>query len=632
MKKSTTQNHPRRKGAVIVLYAIATFTLVLFLGMSLDVGFLYTQKGFGQTISDITALTVLGTTDTSVPQADQQIYITNQVRNMEKENGLTSPFYDIEIIWDQKGDAIRLILNAINPLPTLVMNLVGISEVNVGIEAIAERGFLRSVVEDCPDGNLGIFACIRLDLRGKPLFDSYRSDGGTYTSQANTAGPCRTYANNNLLSASNRLVDMRGNFCYNGDTRSGLDTNLRGSGKLTGNVDTENFTGNDGLIGGELDTKSIPEINLPAAVATATADSNDNAWITGHNLSKIASPNFELKANGGSHEIQLAAGKRYYFRKISIPSSVNIRIVGDPIANGPVEINLAGEAKINGDIVSNTNPIRPGWLKITGLDCNSACCLGCSSSGEGHRGSHGGHDDGHDSGSEHASTDTHEDSHHTDTDTHDTHSEPDPCAADEPPDDDPPDTHDTHDDSHDTDTHDDTHDDGHASLGSNQLPSALNLPALIAGLAGPAWKLPNAVNLAALPVDGQLSPAWMLPNAINLATETHDDDTHDTHDDDTHDDDTHDDDTHDDDTHEPPNNSPKCQIKFSGKATIYADIYAPGYNVTATGCANIHGRIMADEIQFKGNSRFHYDETLGACLNFVSDETSEDGERVHLVN
>lgn len=409
-----------RDGSVVALYALAMSMLILCVGLSLDVGYVYSQKGAGQITSDIAALCVLGSLDRTLTPEQQVQYVNDQVRHFETANGLPAGFWTIRTVTRGDGDIVQLTLNATNPLPTMIMNLAGIERVNVGLESVVVRGFLRQVAApNCP-GNLGLFGCARLQIRGNPLIDSYRSDLGTYASQAVHTG-CGTsmgghenhlgeggheghgeavYANRNLLGGSNRLVDMNGSFCYHGDSTSGLDTSLAGAGRLDGSVTTEYFTGDTAIVANQILTQSVSEINLATAVGAATASSNDNATLVGHDPVAIASPDFRLKAEGGSHEVQLQAGKKYYFKDIDLSGAVTVRITGNPDSAGPVEIALDGDAKFAGDLTCDVLPMRPGWLKIVGVNGTTECCEGCRTSGTGHRGGHGHHDGEVESGTE----------------------------------------------------------------------------------------------------------------------------------------------------------------------------------------------------------------------------------------
>lgn len=614
-----------KRGAVLALYAIAMSMLVVCVGLSIDAGYLYTQKGAGQLTADITALAVLGSLDRTLTPSDQQQYVVDQVNNLERANGLPINFWTRYPTARPDGDIIRLKLNATNPLSTMVMNLVGISTVNVGIESIAVRGFIRHQIDpNCPTpGNLGLFGCIRLLVQGNPLIDSYNSAAGTYASQAihpgcgsstggtgghGSGGPGGgKYAGKNVLGASNRLVKLKGAFCFQGNTLSSLDTEIGGSGLLTGNATTEFFSGDAGQVAGSVITQSVPDINLVPAVGTATTATNDNATITGANMSRLGSPHFELRPASGSHEIQLTAGKKYYFKCISLAGGADIRVLGNPTTAGGVQITLEGPARINGDIKSDIQPMRPGWLKIIGINGTTECCVGCASSGTGHRGIHG-HEDG-DSDCPASEGHHHRDIHCGGSDGHHETLHGDGC----------------HGGSHSecgSDAGCGGGDTGHGSHRCQVRPQ--NADEMLIG-----WNQTQSAGLSRLlgtlgRLDDDPTPAWMRPGALNLVHSGGDDDAHS---------DSHGSHSGDSDV----DAGVSCcgtekEIRFGGHSVVFADVYAPGYRVSTNGTDQFHGRIMAEDVQLRGTAGFHYDESLGGCISLTSDDTAQDGEKVHLVN
>lgn len=598
-----------RDGVAIVLYAIAMFTIMLCMGLALDAGYLYTQKGMGQLTEDIIALIVLGSTDRALTHDQQIAYIEDQVNRLEAANGLPTPFYTRRTESNTEGDVVKLILNAPNPLKTMMMNLIGIGSVNVGLEAIAVRGFvIKKIDPNCP-GNLGLFGCVRLQVQGNPLVDSYKSGLGSYASQAVNPG-CGSssgsgshgeddgghdgggsgshshlshgghgghgeslYARRNLLGMSNRMVDLTGSFCYHGDTQSSLDTEVVGSGLVDGKVTTEYFDGDSDLITDGVVIEPVSDFNLIPAVGSASATSNDNGTISGgFDPDALLPPNFQLKQKGSNKEILLTAGKKYYFKEIDMAGASKLRIIGNPATAGPVEITLDGDAKFNGDITSDVQPTRPGWLKLTGINGCTQCCVGCQSSGVGHRGGHGHHD--------------------------------------------------------------------------AMLPGLKRFLGQEPVQFGAAPSAPSGLQL--LGTLGVMPnpdlPAWMQPGALNLADGGHgggDDHggggggSHDGHDDglpgghaDGH---YHHSEAGPCDDGPGHSNGSAHSIKFAGNSTVFMDIYAPGYNVNTNGVSQYHGRIMAEEIQLQGNIGFHYDEDLGGCVQVVESDTG-DNAKVHLIN
>ncbi len=682
-----------RSGSILPLYGVTMLVILVFFGLALDIGYFYAEKGFRQTIVDISALSIMGSLDRTESSKEQLDYINQQLRNMEATNGLDSGDLKVKTLTDADGDVVQLEVYNVARVDTLMLGLAGLGFVNIGVDAVAGRGFIRSVIKDCvgdPDGSLGLFGCIRVKIAGNVLLDSYNAAGGSYASQKTISG-CQLYAGDSLQVGSNRLVWANGNFCLNGDILSGLDTTVKGSsGVINGDVTTEYYNGSEDVISGSLTKQHYPELNLPSKAASATALSNDNDTVVGHNSTALAAPFFQLKKGNGSSEIELTAGKNYYFKSIDLSSSVDIRIKGNPVYAGPVNITLDGDAKINGNIVSDMTPTRPGWLEINGIACTSACCDGCRSSGVGHRDNHGKHDDYNHAEDAHSAVDhtvehttdtTHDTAEHTTDTTHDTTEH----ATDT--------THDTTEHTSDT-THDssDGHDtghegwsfpsapsshDGHSSLSQPQPASPVVEPLFTLALARGDWDtlagavpaartavtfdLDRALLLAALPGATGSSrldsgamydvPVWQLPGAFNLAASSHHSSGSD-HDSSGHGDSGHSasppppppppppstHDTHDADTHDsshtpsvPSVSTGRCSIRFGGNSQIFANIYAPGYNVTVTGGNDFHGRIFADEVEIKGNTGYHYDQSLGACVVIVSDSKADDGERVHLI-
>lgn len=381
----------------MVFYVLSLFFFFGFMALAADVGYLYTQKANIQLVSDTAALAALASLDYTQSHDAQLAYVTNQVNYFEQAHGLPTGRFALSTQSASNGNIIQVKLDSANRSNTFFLALFGMSALNVGVESIAIRGTIRyDYDKDCP-GALGFFGCTHVEYSGNPIADSYLSDQGWYADQAVNVG-CgaarggheehlgeggwqghgeQKYARSKMGTGTNWTMSFNGNFCYHGKAQSGRDTEIvGGSGYVDGTLITENFSGDSTLVSEGVKVQSVPDTFLPTAVATATATSNDNGTVVGAKASELASPNFKLSAQG-SNEIQLQAGRRYYFKEIKISGSTAIRIVGDPRVAGPVKITLDGDADINGDITSDVVPTRPGWLELTGLGGCSNCCNDC---------------------------------------------------------------------------------------------------------------------------------------------------------------------------------------------------------------------------------------------------------------
>lgn len=594
----------QRQGIALVFYVLALFFFFGFMALATDVGYLYTQKANVQLISDTAALASLASLDYSQPHATQLAYITNQVNYFEQFHGLGVGYFTITTESAPNGNIIQVKLNAGHPSKTFFMALFGLDSLKVGIESIAVRGTIGySYDPDCQNdgGMMGFFGCTHVEYQGNPMADSYLSDQGWYADQAVNNG-CGSgagghhghmgggghgghgdgakYARRYMGTGSNWRVEFTGNFCYHGQVRSGRDTDIGGNaGYLDGFVTTETFSGNQSLVSEGINFQSVPDTMLPTAVGAASAASNDNATVVGAKASDLASPNFALKPQG-DNDIQLVAGKKYYFKDIKISGSKSIKIIGNPVTAGPVKITLDGDCDIQGDVKSDVVPTRPGWLQIRGI----GGCTNCDpddvvDNPGGHGGSSGG--------------------------------------------------------------------DGHvgwlpAVPGSNPLhgnPMVVGQLRSISGLG----RLLGSVGVISTSGGGEV-PAWQMPGAINLASG--DDGGDDGHDGDGDSSDA----DHDHNGNDLPGGggwghldgsqshighvdcSTSRKIRISGNGDVYADIYAPGYRVTVTGCKNFFGRIVGEGLSFKGTTGIHFDESLGGCIRAREDANSSDVGRVHLIN
>lgn len=592
----------QRQGIALVFYVLALFFFFGFMALATDVGYLYTQKANVQLISDTAALASLASLDYSQSPSGQLAYITNQVNYFEQFHGLGTGYFTVTTESAPNGNILQVRLNAGHPSKTFFMALFGLDSLKVGIESIAVRGTIGySYDPDCQNdgGMMGFFGCTHVEYQGNPMADSYRSDQGWYADQAVNLG-CGSsggghvqhggsyghlgggghgghgeekYARRYMGTGSNWRVEFTGNFCYHGKVRSGRDTDIGGNaGYLDGAVVTETFSGNQSLVAEGVTFQSVPDTMLPTAVGAASAAVNDNATVVGAKASKLASPNFELVPEG-NNDIQLVAGKKYYFKYMKISGSKSIRIIGNPVVAGPVKITLDGDCDIQGDVKSDVVPTRPGWLQIRGI----GGCTNCDPDDVVDKpGSHGG------SGGHYGAL---------------------PGAP------------------------------GSVPLGGNpmvigQVPSLSRLSRLL-----------GSVGVISTTGGGEV-PAWQMPGAINLA----DSGGHSGGDDDWY---------HSDRDHagnQLPGGgswghldgsqghighidcSTSRKIKISGNGDIYADIYAPGYRVTVTGCKNFFGRIVGEGLSFKGTTGIHFDESLGGCIQARPDSTSSDLGRVHLIN
>lgn len=386
-----------RKGVAMVFYVLALFFFFGFMALAADVGYLYTQKANIQLVSDTAALAALASVDYALSPTAQLAYVTNQVNYFEQAHGLGTGRFTLSTQSATNGNIVQVKLDSTNPADTFFLALFGLQRLNIGVQSIAIRGTIRYDYEkDCP-GTMGFFGCTHVEYVGNPIADSYLSDQGWYADQAVNTG-CgasqggheqhlgeggwqghgeEKYARSMMGTGTNWTMSFNGNFCYHGKAQSGRDAEIVGNaGYVDGSLVTENFSGDTGLVSDGVKVQSVPDTYLPTAVASATAGSNDNGTIVGAKASSLASPDFALVPQG-NNEIQLQAGRRYYFKDIKISGSTAIRIVGDPRVAGPVRITLDGDADINGDITSDVVPTRPGWLELTGLGGCSNCCKDC---------------------------------------------------------------------------------------------------------------------------------------------------------------------------------------------------------------------------------------------------------------
>ncbi|MBI4865426.1 MAG: hypothetical protein HY816_00600 [Candidatus Wallbacteria bacterium] len=75
--------------------------------------------------------------------------------------------------------------------------------------------------------------------------------------------------------------------------------------------------------------------------------------------------------------------------------------------------------------------------------------------------------------------------------------------------------------------------------------------------------------------------------------------------------------------------SGKPAIQITGGGSLYADLYAPGYDMKLTGNGGIYGRAYANTLEIGGTTYFHYDEALGQVGGGSSSSTTK--QRVILV-
>jgi hypothetical protein len=364
---------------------LALMMMMAFVGIVVDVGYLYTQKANMQSLADAIVLSTLGTTGlvTGSPSrttAQQIAYIDNFISTYQNPaNGLPIDW------WTQRlkevntgGDVVKLTLNQPMPLSTFVMALLGIPTVTVGIQAVAVRGCFSRRIQQDKSGRLGFFGCNEVNLQGNPTWRSRNyntwaiGDKAYGGSNIHILDQGSVYFGGDVFSA-NTIEFIGGGSTWNGTYTAPNIINHAGGGSYTGIV------------------AAVPPIETPPAVGNATAADNDNSTVGGAAPDFLAGITYVLeKANPGPQTMYINAGSRIYAHTIDLKQTTLV-IMGDPRpigdgGQGPVTFNiepLGPKPNVNNerlfmdrDVSAAYGPMKPSYLNVIGL-AQTPCSIDC---------------------------------------------------------------------------------------------------------------------------------------------------------------------------------------------------------------------------------------------------------------
>ncbi|MBI4870007.1 MAG: Tad domain-containing protein [Candidatus Riflebacteria bacterium] len=370
-----------RRGMVLVFYMLALMVILAFVGLVVDIGYMYTQKAQKQLLSDMIALTALGTTGTVAggqTATQQDTYINNFVATANVATGLPSDMWP-EILKDHNadGDVYRVTLNKPMVLTTFFLNVLGLRTITVGIQSIAIRECVVYQISQEGSGPLQFFGCNAIEMQGNPTLRSKKYSTGA--------------VGDNVFGGSNELVHSQGSVLIGGSMFSADELNF------TGNATTWNGTYQsgdiDGSPGGGVWTainSPHPPVVVPPAVGQATAAVNDNDQVLGCSDAFIDGTSFLLDKPGGSPgEIIIPAGSKIYAREVDLKNA-RLIIRGDPrpppTGSGPVSITLDAQGQSDFDIwfsdrdmeLESGDPMGPHFLDVIGINAPNSCCPACT--------------------------------------------------------------------------------------------------------------------------------------------------------------------------------------------------------------------------------------------------------------
>jgi uncharacterized membrane protein len=126
-----------RGGAILVLFAAGLLTLVGFMALAVDVGYLYVLKARIQGVADTAVLAAAGVVDTKASLAAQESVLKGLSRRMLSINGLDANHYEIQVSGPDAQSAWHLTLSGQEHTGAFFSTALGHTGFNVGITARA---------------------------------------------------------------------------------------------------------------------------------------------------------------------------------------------------------------------------------------------------------------------------------------------------------------------------------------------------------------------------------------------------------------------------------------------------------------------------------------------------------------
>ena len=333
--------NPKRRGAVVVLVAVALVTLFMCASLAIDVGYICALTAEQQNNADASALAgASGLQDEDAAEADRRAFEFLALN--QRPQGYES--LDDQLVEYGWWDSVNLVFNAVDDLDDAFAVRVRAARNDARLffaplmgHSSTDVSRFATAVGSKPCG--GIWGLEGITA-GSVNTDSYDSTEGPYA--VGTAGDHGSLC-------SGRGITVEGSFDVNGDIMTGLGYPLivnGSSGRVTG-----------------LTTSGIEDIEPPPADLGDAVYTNDNAAIglTENGRSPWArGGGWNLRVSGDNLTIP---GGTYYFDSIALSGGATLT------TDGPVTFYVGGDIDATGGALLNSGQ-DPSALTIMSLGDN----------------------------------------------------------------------------------------------------------------------------------------------------------------------------------------------------------------------------------------------------------------------
>lgn len=386
----------RSKGAVIVMVAVALTALLLFVGLSIDVGYWYQRRAQLQLNGDMAVLASMGLMDGTASYASQQDFVTKTITGILNTNGYPSSDFVIQIKPDNPTTPTRVttaVVTFSQVAPTFFWNVFTTVKPTLSSQSAAEGG--KVIIPLPPCAYLAVDQVITnpaieavgtsgtvdsYDSRLYPTYSSYTNaattayPGGSGTYLGTLATGCANgsiadqHANAGALYSS--LGNISAGVVVGGVYAAGSATDTGGTGGIHSNVPN-------------LPLFQLPPVPNPPATGSGSYGSACTAGDSSNATCKPISATFNdnalymTKLGGGTFpdsphlswtggEI-LQCGKNYYCTEIQMNGGNNI-IVGNSTCASccPARVYVNGSVKVSGNCGINVDGLATD-LTIYGI-------------------------------------------------------------------------------------------------------------------------------------------------------------------------------------------------------------------------------------------------------------------------